>query len=84
MSFVPTIRWLLAPALLLPMVLAVLFGLMGVLTAIDDAAGAAIVRGIGWVCLVLWIVDIAALAMAVAAELVLRNAKEEGESTTRP
>jgi len=77
MSFVSAIRWLLVPALLLPMVLAVLFGLMSVLTAIDDVAGAAVVRGIGWGCLVLWIVNIAALAITIAAELVLRDMKEE-------
>lgn len=79
MSLLPWIKWLLVPALLLPMVLAVLFGLMGVLTAIEDTAGAAVVRGIGWTCLVVWIVNIAALAIASAAELAIRGGEKSQE-----
>ncbi len=67
------IRLLLVPALLLPMLLAVLFGLMGLLTAIDDTAGASVVCYIGWTCLVLWMVDLAALAIASAAVVALHS-----------
>lgn len=73
MNFLPWIRFLLVPALLLPMVLAVLFGLLGLLTSIDDTTGAAVVRYIGWGCVVLWIVTLAALAIVSAAEVVIRG-----------
>ena len=75
MNLVPYLRWLLVPAILLPMLVAVLFGLMGLLTAIDDPGGAAVVRVIGWSCLVLWMVNIAALAIGAAVELVTRDNK---------
>ncbi|WP_425398275.1 hypothetical protein [Aeoliella sp.] len=77
MNLLPTIRWLLVPALLLPMLVAVLFGLMGLLSAIDDPAGEAVVRGIGIFVLAVWMVNIAALAIAVAVQLVVRN--EDGD-----
>ncbi len=73
MNLIPYLRWLLVPAILLPMLVAVLFGLMGLLTAIEDTAGANVVRAVGWTCLVLWIVNIAALAIGVAVELVIRG-----------
>ena len=73
MNLLPSIRILLAPALLLPMVLAVLFGLMSLLTSIDDTTGAAVVRNVGWICLVLWMVNIAALAILSAVELLMRD-----------
>ena len=73
MNLLPTIRWLLVPALLLPMLVAVLFGLMGLLSAIDDPAGEAVVRAIGIIVLAVWMVNIAALAIAVAVELVKRG-----------
>lgn len=70
MNLLPYLRWLLVPAILLPMLVAVLFGLMGLLTAINDDAGATVVRSIGWTCLVLWMVNIAALAIGAAVEVV--------------
>jgi len=73
MNFPHWIRLLLIPAVLLPMVLAVLFGLMGLLSAIDDPTGAGVVRYVGWTCLLLWIVILAALAMLSAAEVVRRD-----------
>ena len=73
MNLLPYLRWLLIPAILLPMLIAVLFGLMGLLTAIDDTTGANAVRAVGWTCLVLWIVNIAALAIGAAVELVRRG-----------
>jgi hypothetical protein len=73
MNLLAILRWLLLPAILLPMLVAVLFGLMGLLAAIDDVAGATVVRAIGWACLVLWIVNIAALAIGAAVELVSRE-----------
>ncbi|MCO6047376.1 hypothetical protein NG895_26030 [Aeoliella sp. ICT_H6.2] len=77
MNLLPTIRWLIAPAILLPMLVAVLFGLMGLLSAIDDPAGEAVVRGIGIFVLAIWMVNIAALAIAVAVELTVRDEKSE-------
>lgn len=73
MNLLPTIRWLIVPAILLPMLVAVLFGLMALLSAIDDSAGEAVVRGIGLVVLAVWMVNIAALVIAVAVELVVRE-----------
>lgn len=73
----PWIRGLLIPAVLLPMLLAVLFGLGGLLTAIGDATGAAVVGYLGAGCLALWITSIAILAMAVAAHLISSESNNE-------
>ncbi|MDA8745533.1 hypothetical protein N9N28_12950 [Rubripirellula amarantea] len=77
MNLLPYIRWLLVPAVLLPMLIAVLFGLMGLLSAIDDTAGESVVRGIGIFLLATWMVNIAALAIIAAAELLVRDEGDE-------
>lgn len=75
------IRWLIAPAILLPMLVAVMFGLMGLLSAIDDASGESVVRTIGVLLLTLWIVNVAALAIATSLEVLSQQDTESKPNT---
>lgn len=70
MNYRATIRWLIVPAILLPMLIAVMFGLMGLLSAIDDAQGESVVRTVGILLLTFWIVNIAVLTLATSLHVL--------------
>lgn len=61
-----TIKTLLVLVLALPLVAAVLVWVVGLLQAMGDAAGAAVVGYVGTACHVVWLVSLVGLLVALA------------------
>jgi hypothetical protein len=77
MSLRSAAKTLLVLALALPVVLATLTWVAGLLTSMGDAAGAEIVRHVGTACQVIWAVGLVGLVIVLA--LVVLN--EEGRAS---
>lgn len=79
------IKSLLVLVLALPLVAAVLMWVGGLLRAMGDAAGAAIVGHVGTACHVVWLVSLVGLLVTLAAAAVAEppNAVEEHELEPR-
>ncbi|MFM1995726.1 MAG: hypothetical protein RLZZ111_113 [Planctomycetota bacterium] len=58
--------WGLGGTVLLPVLLAVIFGLGGLLASLDDRSGAAVCRGIALAVGAMWVVSLAATVLATA------------------
>jgi hypothetical protein len=65
------LKTLLALAIALPILYSTLAGVRYLLVSMGDAAGAAMIDGVGGVCLTLWAVSIIGLVIVTAATLVL-------------
>ena len=77
MSLRSAAKTLLVLALALPVVLATLTWVAGLLTSMGDAAGAEIVRHVATACQVVWAVGLVGLVIVLA--LVMQN--EEGRAS---
>jgi hypothetical protein len=69
-------KMLLVLALALPVVQGVLVWVAGLLAAMGDAYGAAVVRYVGTACLVVWTISLVGLVVALAL-VVLNEPSEE-------
>lgn len=78
------IKTLLVFVLALPLVAAVLVWVVGLLRAMGDAAGAAVVGHVGTACYVIWLVSLVGLLVALAAAAVAEPPKELEEDELEP
>lgn len=66
MNLHSSLRVLLALTLGLPIVQAVLIWVVGLLAAMDDPAGAAVMRNVGTACHIAWSISLVALVIVLA------------------
>jgi hypothetical protein len=76
-----SIRGLVVAALGLPVVQAVLTWVGALLSGMGDEQGAAVVRGIGTACLIVWTIALVALMILVA--IVVGNDERQGPRVER-
>ena len=67
------IKTLLVLVLALPVVAAVMVWVVGLLRAMGDAAGAAVVGHVGTVCNVVWLVSLVGLLVALASSALVEG-----------
>lgn len=72
-------KTLLVLALALPIVQAVLVWIAGLLAAMGDASGAAVVRHVSTACLVVWTVSLVGLVVALALVVLNERPPDEEE-----
>jgi hypothetical protein len=78
------IKTLLVLVLALPLVAAVLVWVVGLLRAMGDAAGAAVVGHVGTACHVVWLVSLVGLLVALAAATLAEPPAEVEKQELEP
>ena len=77
MTLRSAVKWLLVLTLALPVVAAVLVWVAGLLRAMGDAAGAAVVGYVGTACQVVWSVGLVGLLITLAMMTLNERPNEE-------
>lgn len=84
MTLKNAIKTLLVLVLALPLVAAVLVWVVGLLRAMGDAVGAAVVGHIGTACHVVWLVSLVGLLVAVAVDALAEPPPELEDQELEP